>query len=243
MARNKYPEETVKKILDAAEELFMTRGYEQTTMQDIVDHLGGLTKGAVYHHFKSKEDILMAVFERANRPVIARIEEVAADRSLTGLEKLRAFDGISSSGPSSDMWRTMRPSSDPACNARVFAQEYHDVLDTAHAYIEPAVREGIADGSIGAEHPREVAEVMMLLANLWMVPLFNPVSSEEEYRRRVEVFLRIMHALGVDLVPWDSLDPARMWAENWSALVDAGTGGERDDGTPPDAGEGAPSEP
>ena len=69
MARNKYPEETVRRILDVAEELFYTKGYEHTTMADIVDGLGGLTKGAVYHHFKSKEEIFEAVFERANRPV------------------------------------------------------------------------------------------------------------------------------------------------------------------------------
>lgn len=57
MARNKYPEETVEKILEAAKRLFLEKGYEQTTIQDIVDQLGGLTKGAVYHHFKSKADI------------------------------------------------------------------------------------------------------------------------------------------------------------------------------------------
>ena len=56
MARNKYPEVTVEKILDAAQRLFLEKGYENTTIQDIVGELGGLTKGAVYHHFKSKED-------------------------------------------------------------------------------------------------------------------------------------------------------------------------------------------
>ena len=54
MARNKYPEETVARILDAAQRLFLEKGYDQTTIQDIVDQLGGLTKGAVYHHFKSR---------------------------------------------------------------------------------------------------------------------------------------------------------------------------------------------
>ena len=57
MARNKYPEETVRKILDVAERLFAERGYERTTMADIVAGLEGLTKGAVYHHFRSKEEI------------------------------------------------------------------------------------------------------------------------------------------------------------------------------------------
>ena len=42
----------------------MEKGYDNTTIQDIVDQLGGLTKGAVYHHFKSKEAILSAVSDR-----------------------------------------------------------------------------------------------------------------------------------------------------------------------------------
>ena len=54
MSRNKYPEMTVEKILDTAQQLFLEKGYDNTTIQDIVDHLGGLSKGAVYHHFKSK---------------------------------------------------------------------------------------------------------------------------------------------------------------------------------------------
>ena len=53
MPRNKYPEETVEKILDVSLKLFLEKGYENTTVLDIVDHLGGLTRGAFYHHFKS----------------------------------------------------------------------------------------------------------------------------------------------------------------------------------------------
>ena len=52
MARNKYPEETVNRILDVAGHLFMEKGYEHTSIQDIIDNLGGLSKGAIYHHFK-----------------------------------------------------------------------------------------------------------------------------------------------------------------------------------------------
>lgn len=46
MARNKNPEETVNLILDVAYRLFMEKGYEYTSIQDIIDHLGGgLAKG------------------------------------------------------------------------------------------------------------------------------------------------------------------------------------------------------
>ena len=64
MARNKHPEETVNLILSVAFRLFMEKGYEHTSIQDIIDNLGGLSKGAIYHHFKSKEDILEAVTNR-----------------------------------------------------------------------------------------------------------------------------------------------------------------------------------
>lgn len=47
MSRNKYPEEPVTLILDVAQTLFIDKGYEHTTMQDIIDNLGGLTKGAI----------------------------------------------------------------------------------------------------------------------------------------------------------------------------------------------------
>lgn len=224
MARNKYPEETVKRILDVAEELFMTRGYERTTMADIVDGLGGLTKGAVYHHFKSKEDIFEAVFERANRPVIERIERIMDDRSLTGHQKLLALDAASSDGPSAEMWRAMRLSADPVRHARILAREYADVIETAHRYIEPVIREGIADGSIACAHPREAAEAMMLLSNLWVVPLFCPLTEEAEYGRRVEVFMDITRMLGIDLSALSSLEDARMWGEDGTPPVYAPAG-------------------
>ena len=64
MSRNKYPEQTVERILDAAQRLFLEKGNEATTIQDIVDELGGLTKGAIYHHFKSKADIMNALGDR-----------------------------------------------------------------------------------------------------------------------------------------------------------------------------------
>ena len=96
MARNKYPEETVEKILTAARRLFLEKGYEQTTIQDIVDQLGGLTKGAIYHHFKSKEDIMDALGNRMfadHNP----FEAVRNRRDLTGLEKMREVVRITQS--------------------------------------------------------------------------------------------------------------------------------------------------
>ena len=60
MPRNKYPEVTEKAILDTAKRLFLEHGYEHVTLQDIAEACG-LTRGAIYHHFHGKEEMLDAV--------------------------------------------------------------------------------------------------------------------------------------------------------------------------------------
>ena len=64
MARNAHPELTQERIVEAATELFTSQGYDKTSMQDIINATGGLSKGAVYHHFRSKEDLFDAVADR-----------------------------------------------------------------------------------------------------------------------------------------------------------------------------------
>ena len=75
MARNKHPEQTLEKIVVTAARLFVEKGYEQTSVQDILDATG-LSKGGLYHHFKSKEQILDAVMQRRIQYVNKRFQEL-----------------------------------------------------------------------------------------------------------------------------------------------------------------------
>lgn len=69
-------------------EAVLEKGYENTTIQDIIDALGNLSKGAIYHHFKSKEDILEAVCDqRLFAGVEALMNEVVTDKRLNGAGK------------------------------------------------------------------------------------------------------------------------------------------------------------
>jgi AcrR family transcriptional regulator len=58
-------------LVDAARQLFGEQGYVETSNDEIVA-LAGLTKGALYHHFKGKEDLFQAVFEQVQREVTDR---------------------------------------------------------------------------------------------------------------------------------------------------------------------------
>lgn len=199
MARNKHPEETVAKILDVALELFFTKGYDNTSIQDIIDNLGGLTKGAVYHHFKSKDEILSAALDRENEALYRELKRIRDDAHMTGAQKLQALFETSVNGSQLEIWPTIAPATDPVKNSRLLGLQYQSVLEeTVPYYVLPIVEQGVRDGSIKTNHPRELSEVLVLLANLWAGPMFR-TSTPEELGGRIAFYIELASALGVEL--------------------------------------------
>ena len=76
-------------ILDVAEGLIRTRGYDGMSIQDVQDALG-VSRGAIYHYFRSKEAILEAVIARMTVVGMSVIDPIADDASLGAAEKLQA---------------------------------------------------------------------------------------------------------------------------------------------------------
>ena len=73
---------------DAAQRLIQTRGYEQLSLQDVIDEVGA-SKGAFYHYFSSKETLLEAVIERMTDAALEVMTPIANDRELTAIAKLQ----------------------------------------------------------------------------------------------------------------------------------------------------------
>ena len=198
MPRNKYPEITVAKILEVSLKLFLEKGYEATTIQDIVDELGGLTKGAIYHHFRSKEDIVLAL----NRQLFFDNNPFATVRErndLNGLQKMQEaikISGNGSGGGESSQEMQRIPLLE---NPRILA----GIIDSGRRWISPLwqefIEEGNRDGSIDTAYPKEMGEVIQLLTNIWMVPSVYPVTPEEMYSKFL--FLRdMLESMGIPLV-------------------------------------------
>ena len=204
MARNKHPEETVNLILDVAFRLFMKKGYEHTSVQDIINNLGGLSKGAIYHHFKSKEDILAAVTDRMTAES-NRMLAVIRDRSdLSGKEKLKTIFRESISRPVQNDIFTVAP--DFHNNPKLLFSLMHDTIDNAAPnYILPIIRQGISDGSIKTDYPEQLAELILLAANVWMNPMIFD-STEEESCRKFMVFRQMLQGFGLDIVDREMLE-------------------------------------
>lgn len=195
MARNKYPEETVKLILDVSTRLFSEKGYDDTSLQDIINETK-LSKGAIYHHFNSKEDILKAIFHRLgneNAEIFAKIRD---DNRLSGIEKLRKIFQTAVFHSNQSVLLTVSP-----CllnNPRFLAMQIEQIYELiAPQFVEPILTEGVKDGSINIENPHEIAEAIMILTNVWLNPLVK-MTDTEGMKKRCDTFNTLLKGLGID---------------------------------------------
>lgn len=197
MARNKYPEETINQILTVALNLFMQKGYEQTSIQDIINELGGLTKGAIYHHFKSKEEIWQAVIDHAFKGVDEMLSGIRDDNGLNGLEKLRKISQLSLDNAAHNELASVAPNL--LRNPKLLAAQIENIFEKAvPVYIQPIIEQGMRDGSIRTDYPRELSEALVILTNLWLNPEVIQ-ASPEMMLRKVRFFDEILKGLGLDL--------------------------------------------
>lgn len=86
----KAPEVRSAELLDCAQRLFFERGYDDTTVNDIIRE-AGLSKGAFYHYFASKEALLEALAARIARESLAELEPMLEDPSLDAIGRLNAL--------------------------------------------------------------------------------------------------------------------------------------------------------
>lgn len=88
-------------FLDAAQQLVQRKGYEQMSIQDVLDEMG-VSRGAFYHYFNSKAALLEAVIERMVTDALAAVGPIVDDPMLSAQAKLRLlFSGIA-------RWKTDR---------------------------------------------------------------------------------------------------------------------------------------
>jgi AcrR family transcriptional regulator len=151
-------------FVDAAQRLIQARGYEQMSLQDVLDELGA-SKGALYHYFDSKVALLEAVVERMVYAVAASLEPVVADPDLPALSKLGGlFGGIAT-------WKMERKEllleitrtwlSDE--NAVVREKLRQVTRPRLEPLLERIVRQGIAEGAFSPSSAEGAAGVLMSL--------------------------------------------------------------------------------
>ncbi|QQK79514.1 TetR/AcrR family transcriptional regulator [Salicibibacter cibi] len=203
MGRKYNPKQTKENIMATAVRLFMEKGYEKTSMQDIANTLE-ISKGGIYHHFNSKDEIINAVKENKASSVkeslnkwMGTVDAQSEREKLTAIlekniadQEARAFDKVLS---------TQIKSPD------FIVSIMKDSIENSAPVFSDIMKKGLADGSIATKYPVESAEVFFLLLNIYCDPVIFKADEEKLYQR-LKFVQEIMRSIGADIVSDELID-------------------------------------
>ena len=213
MSRNKYPERTVERILKTSYLLFTKKGYDNVSIQDIVDELGDVTKGAIYHHFKSKDDILAEIFHRLCKEYsLERLLQKHPD--LNALEKVKA--SFKDTFNDKETLKINLETIPLIHNPHFFTSSVKTVLKSFSPQLEVLIQQGIEDGSmsVNPEYVKETAEVFSLLTRIWILPTLIDNSKEEAFKK-IDMIKIVLDGIGIPVFDDEILEMAKRYIQKF----------------------------
>ncbi len=152
------------KILEAAQRLVYTKGYEQLSIQDIILDVQ-ISKGAFYHYFASKQALLEALIERLGTQIVQLLTPIVQDDRLPATEKLLRFFDVAA------RWKTDRKEylltlvtvwyADENAILRLKTQAA--VLPLIAPLLTSIIRQGIEEGVFHTSFPEQSCEIVFSL--------------------------------------------------------------------------------
>lgn len=188
----KNPDDRRLEIIRAARELFQTKEYSKTTMQDIMVKLN-IAKGTIYHYFSSKEELLEAVVEDLVDQELKRKEELLNSErviNLTALEKLKVIISDDSLADENDgILETLHHQE----NTEMHTKQLGRYIVKLAPLWASVFRQGCEEGVFKTEHPLECAEFILAGVQFLTDKGFYPWT-DSQLGRRISAFTSLLEA-------------------------------------------------
>lgn len=171
-------------ILDVAERLFCTNGYDNTSTNDILAEIG-IARGTLYYHFKNKEDILDAMIDRILDETVRKAESIALDESVPVLERLTKTvlaANVDTKTGSMILEQVHKPQ-----NALMHSKIQERLLSQLEPLFVKIVEDGIAQNLMYTDYPEDTMQMLLLYANTAFDDSIE--YTEEEKKRMVLAFI------------------------------------------------------
>lgn len=149
-------------ILDVAERLFCTNGYDNTSTNDILAEIG-IARGTLYYHFKNKEDILDAMIDRILDGIIRKAENIALDESVPVLERLTKTvlaANVDTKTGNMILEQVHKPQ-----NALMHAKMQEKLLSRLVPLFAKIIEDGISQNLMHTDYPEDTIQMLLLYSN------------------------------------------------------------------------------
>jgi AcrR family transcriptional regulator len=161
-------------FLDIALELFYQKGFENTTINDIIEE-AGVSKGAFYHYFNSKEEVLETIARQYVEKKLNVIEKIAGQDDLNSLEKINQIseDMFGFKMRHAEMrWKIYKIIARNN-NIKLENQILEYSLELSRPIYHKIIMQGITEGTFHINYPEEATELYIYLNSI-----FNKMSSK-----------------------------------------------------------------
>ncbi len=195
MKREEKTKNAKEKIIKGAFTLFATKGYEATTTQDIID-ITQLSRGAMYHHFKSKQDILESVTKEAQLKINVFFERLVADDSLTTKEKISE---IISYTANNDVQRQLIHYNWIEKIPFALLNEIRNLNNIVAPFVSQIIEQGVIQGEFQCSCPKELGEILALCIDVWLDPVLFK-RSYKEVSSRLDFLLFMLEKIGTPII-------------------------------------------
>lgn len=185
MRITKDADERKNEILDIAKALFSQKGFDGTSISDILDKTG-IARGTLYYHFKSKEEIMDALIEKSTMYMINRAQLVAEDKKIPVIERIIQV-AMALNIEDEDGKEQIKHMHKPQ-NALMHQKMQKSSLRGITPIMCELVEEGISEGIFTTPFPYECMEMIMIYA----ITVFDDdtiVASEDRNIERVHAFI------------------------------------------------------
>lgn len=188
----KKPEERKSEIIATACQLFLSKGYDKTTMQEVMRHLG-IAKGTIYHYFASKEELLEAVINSVAEDEMLRLKTIVENIEGTALERLEQLIMNGSNHDSDDGHDEMLDHLHKTSNAGMHIRLLAKVVTMQAPLYAEQFQMGCDEGVFKTDHPLECAE--FLLSGIQFLTDMGIYSwTQEQLERRWMAFPKIIES-------------------------------------------------
>jgi AcrR family transcriptional regulator len=189
----------IKEIMAITEELFLAKGYEETTIDDILEKTG-LSKGGFYHYFTSKEDVLSESINTLMQDMLTTVTPIVSDEGLNALEKLKLF--MKKKEEFQQPKREFAKYLSILMNSDLALYKYY--LSLSKCFAEPLtkiIEQGVKEGVFSVPYPRETADILLRIVTSFPQSAFlEEYIQEETKHRNYSISLKHVMArtLGID---------------------------------------------